>query len=190
MLATALLSLVVSFFALASLLTSSEKWVYFSERNLLGQRQMNRQEVAMERRQRLSIGVLQARRDARIKELANAKPMIQGSLCKVGTRCGNPNCRCARGEKHTAHILTRKVRGKTRTNYVPVGMLEEVEAWAREYRRVKELMKEISQLNEQILRAHVPTSRAVARNRARARRMQPKCTEPCSDTTSPDSSSG
>ena len=119
----------------------------------------------MKRKQKLSIGVLQARRDAKLKRLANAKPMIQGSLCKVGTRCGNPNCRCARGEKHTAHILTRKVRGRTKTNYVPVGMLEEVTAWVNEYQRVKRLIKEMSDLNEQILRAHVPTSRAVAKNR-------------------------
>lgn len=144
----------------------------------------------MQRRQKLSIGVLQARRDARVRDLANAKPMIQGSLCKVGTRCGNPNCRCARGEKHAAHILTRKVRGKTKTNYVPLAMLEEVQAWVKEYRRIKELVREISQLNEQILRAHVPTSRAVARNRALASRMPSTYTEPCSDTTSPDSSNG
>ncbi len=144
----------------------------------------------MERKGSLSIGVLRVRRDAKVKELANAKPMIEGSLCKVGTRCGNPNCRCARGEKHTAHILTRKIAGKTKTNYVPVGMLEEVQAWVDEHRRIKGLMKKISRLNEQILRAHVPTSRAVARNRDLASRTRAKCTGPCSGTTSPDSSSG
>jgi len=144
----------------------------------------------MAKKQRLSMGVLRARRDAKLKQLAKAKPMIQGSLCKVGTRCGNPNCKCARGEKHTAHILTRKVRGKTKTNYVPVGMLEEVQAWVKEYRRVKELIKQISALNEQLLRAHVPTSRAVARNRARANPTQPGCTGTSSGTITPDSSSG
>ena len=135
-------------------------------------------------KQKLSIGVLQTRRGAKLKQLAEVKPLIQGSLCKVGTRCGNPNCRCARGEKHTAHILTRKVRGKTKTNYVPVGMQEEVQAWVEEYRRVKKLLKEISDMNEQILRAYVPTSRAVARNRALSSRTQEKSTKMSSDTTS------
>jgi len=144
----------------------------------------------MERKERLSIGILRTRRDAAVKKLSNAGPMIQGSLCKVGTRCGNPNCRCARGEKHTAYILTKKVSGKTKTNYVPVGMLEEVQTWVDECRRIKGLMKKISQLNEQILRAHVPTSRAVARNRDLANRTHAKCTGASSGTTSPASSSG
>jgi hypothetical protein len=144
----------------------------------------------MKRKQRLSVGVLQTRRDAKLKQLAAAKPMIEGSLCRVGTRCGNPNCKCARGQKHTAHILTRKVRGKTKTNYVPVGMLEEVQAWVKEYRRVKQLIKQVSALNEQLLRAHVPTSRAVARNRARKSPTQPRCTGTSSATTSPGSSNG
>jgi hypothetical protein len=151
---------------------------------------MNRKAAAMERKEKLSIGMLRIRRDAKVKELANVGPLIQGSLCKVGTQCGNPNCRCARGEKHTAHILTRKVGGKTKTNYVPVGMLKEVQAWVDEHRRIKELMKEISGLNEQILRAHVPTSRAVARNRDLANRTHSKYTGLCSGTTSPDSSNG
>jgi len=49
------------------------------------------------------------------------------------------------------------VGGKTKTNYVPVGMLKEVQAWVEELRWIKELMKEVSGLNEQILRACVPT---------------------------------
>lgn len=49
---------------------------------------------------------------ARLKRLAKVGPMIDGSLVVIYRRCGNPNCRCARGEKHPGHYLTRKVGKK------------------------------------------------------------------------------
>lgn len=117
---------------------------------------------------RLSVEVLKARRDARVKELASLGPMLQGSLAEIGVTCGNPNCRCARGEKHRSHIVTKKVRGKTKSLYIPVDMVEEVRTWIEEHRRAKRLMKEVSDLNEKIVRAHVGTKRAKRANRAAA----------------------
>lgn len=122
----------------------------------------------------LSLGVLTARRDALVQRLARAKPLLQGSLATVGVTCGNPDCRCARGQRHTKHLLTRKVRGKTKNCYVPVAMLTEVKAWTAEYRRVKHLIKAISALNEQLLRAVVPSRRARAVNRAAAPKRGPR----------------
>ncbi len=117
---------------------------------------------------KLSVGVLEARRDAKLKELAKAGPLIQGSLARIGVTCGNPACKCARGEKHTSHILTKKVRGKTKSLYVPVDLVETVQQWVEEHRRVKRLLKDVALLNEAIIRAHVPSRRAKARNRAAA----------------------
>ena len=123
---------------------------------------------------RLSTGVLESRRDARIRELASVGPLLQGSLTKIRVSCGNLNCRCARGEKHHSHILTKKVRGKTKSLYVPVDMVEEVRGWIEEHRRAKRLLKEISELNEKIIRAHVSTKRArSAKRAAAAKRRKP-----------------
>jgi len=118
----------------------------------------------------LSIGVLQARRSARLKELAGIGPVLEGSLARIGVRCGNPNCRCARGQKHTAHILKRQVRGKTQSLYVPVDLVEEAHRWVDEYRRARKLLSEVSELSRAILRAHVGTKRAKARKAATADR--------------------
>lgn len=115
---------------------------------------------------RLSIGVLTARRDARIRELASAGPLLQGSLAQIAVTCGNPACRCARGEKHRSHILTRKVNGRTCSLYIPVDLVGEVSAWVGEHRRVKKLLQEISALNRRIIRAHVGARRARAAGRA------------------------
>lgn len=125
-------------------------------------------------KQKLSIGVLESRRDAILKQIAHAGPMIQGSLATVGVTCGNPNCRCSRGEKHVSHILNKKVQGRSKSLYVPKDLVETVREWVSEHRRVKRLMKEVSDLNEQIVRAHVPSKRAKARNRAAAEKVLKK----------------
>ena len=113
---------------------------------------------------RVSRNVLESRRNALIKSLAEGKPFIEGSLKQIRTKCGNPNCKCANGEKHTSHILTRKVDGKTKSIYVPVGMIKEVSEWTEEYRKVKETIRRITIINEKIIKQHVKVKRAVAKN--------------------------
>lgn len=137
-----------------------------------------------------SVNTLTMRRQALLKRLADVGPLVQGSLCTRKVKCGKPGCRCATGDPHEACVLTRKVRGKTVTVHVPRDLRDEVKTWAEEHKRVKALLKEISDLSERIIRIHVRTSRAAARNRARANRTQPKCTGTCCDTTSPGSSTG
>lgn len=121
----------------------------------------------------ISVAQLQQRRQALLRRLADAKPFVQGALVKVGTRCGNPNCRCARGEKHEAWHLSRSVGGRTRTSYVPVELREEVEAWTLEYRRIKEVLEEVSRISELIMTTHVARSRARKRNQAASRSRNP-----------------
>ena len=138
----------------------------------------------------VSVNTLETRRTALLRRLAEMGPFVQGSLCTRAVKCGKPGCRCAKGEPHEACVLTKKVRGKTKTTHVPRDLHDEVKTWANQYKRLKALMKEISDLSEQLIRIHVRTSRAAARNRARANRMQPKRTGMSSATTSPDSSAG
>ena len=121
---------------------------------------------------KLSIGMLEKRRDAKLRQLAAVGPLLQGSLAEIRVTCGNPNCRCARGQKHRSHILKRQVRGKTQSLYVPVDMVEEARKWVEEHRRVKRLLTEISELNRNILRAYVSTKRARAANRDAAERAK------------------
>ena len=118
-----------------------------------------------------SMGTLAKRRDARLKKIARLQPFIAGSLAKVGVKCGNPNCKCASGERHEAWVLTRKERGRTVTVHVPRDMVAEVGRWAAEYKRLKVLMREISEFGEQMIRMFVKASRGAARNRDRARSM-------------------
>ncbi len=112
----------------------------------------------------LSIGVLEKRRDAKIKELQNINSLMQGSISTVKTTCGKANCKCARGEKHESNILTKKVNGKTKTLYIPKDMVKEVTLCVQENKKLRKLQKEIAELNERILKKFVKTKRAKKKN--------------------------
>jgi hypothetical protein len=94
-------------------------------------------------------------RDARVKKLAAERPVLAGSLVRIARHCGRPGCHCQTGEKHVGWYLTRPVKGKTQTTYVPQELLEEVQGWTQEYRRLKRLVAEISELNRALIRACV-----------------------------------
>ena len=90
-----------------------------------------------------------------MKKLAQTGPLLAGSLVQIAKHCGRPGCHCHTGEKHVGWYLTRYHQGKTQTTYVPLDMVEEVRIWIEEYRRVKRLIAEISELNRALIRSHV-----------------------------------
>ena len=94
-------------------------------------------------------------RDGRLRKLTARRPVLGGSLVRIAKHCGRPGCHCHKGEKHVGWYLTRPVNGKTQTTYVPREMLEEVQGWIQEHRRLKTLMAELSELNRALIRLHV-----------------------------------
>lgn len=104
-------------------------------------------------RLRPSIRMLEVRRNAKRKQLAAVGPVVQGSLVTVKHK----TC------KHTAHLLTFPVKGKTKSVYVPLGLVEEVRRWSQNYRKVKQLLRESSNLSLALIHRHVPMQRAVAK---------------------------
>jgi hypothetical protein len=117
----------------------------------------------------LSRNVIEQQIRARTKQLGECSLSISGSLAKIARKCGRENCRCSDdpSARHTAHLLTSKVRGKTKSVYVPVELVEEVDGWAKERKKIKRLLKGIDELAEQLIRGHVPAARARRRNRSR-----------------------
>ena len=82
---------------------------------------------------------LRRMRDARVKQLVAQCPPLAASL---GRQSG--------GGRH----VTLKQDGKTRTVYVPKDLTEEVQASIREHRRIKRLLREITQLQLELIRGH------------------------------------
>ena len=108
---------------------------------------------------------LQMRVLNRLKLLRKCGPMIMGSLGKILRTCGNPNCRCAKGQKHEGWKLTWKDKNITQSLYVPVDLVKEVQNWVNEYKKIQGLIKEITEFNKQIIKQHVQIRRAKEKNR-------------------------
>lgn len=70
-----------------------------------------------------------------LRALQRDAPMVQGSLYLLRRKCGNPSCRCARGELHPAWVLTRSEAGKHRLYTVPADQRGRLRPLTREYRR-------------------------------------------------------
>jgi len=99
--------------------------------------------------------LIRQRLNARIRQFAARGPVLAASLVKIARRCGRPGCHCNTGELHVGHYLSYKVAGKTRLVYVPVDLVEEVEGWVAEHRRLRQLTREITQLALAQIRGHV-----------------------------------
>jgi hypothetical protein len=70
-----------------------------------------------------------------LRRFHRAQPMVQGSFYLLRRKCGNPRCRCARGQLHASWVITRSESGQHRIYPVP----DAERAWLRqltaEYRR-------------------------------------------------------
>jgi len=95
--------------------------------------------------------VVRRSRDARLAELNGVGPFVRAYLRLVEVRCGNPTCRCATGKGHPAHYLVVKQNGKTQTRYVRKDRLDEVRGWLKQYKRVRRLVQEISDLTLELM---------------------------------------
>lgn len=103
---------------------------------------------------------LKRKRDSLVKKLGEIGPFIDGSMVKVKRRCGNKRCKCyLKDEKHESYYLHYKVKGVTKAVYIPVDMEDEVRKWNQEYKKLKEIISEISKINKSIIKKHVTEKR-------------------------------
>jgi hypothetical protein len=95
------------------------------------------------------------KREAYLRQLGQVGPFVEGSLCPVR----RPH------SAKPAWQLTFKVKGRTRTVYVPVGLAQEVRQWADAHRRLKKLARQVTKQSLAIIRGHTANQRAAARGR-------------------------
>jgi hypothetical protein len=109
---------------------------------------------------------LEAQRAVLLRQLRQAGPLVEGSIAMVARKCGSQGCPCAQGVvKHQAMILCKKVAGHSVATYVPKALWEQVRAWNREHQKIKRVLKELSEINEQIVRNYVGDRRRAVRVR-------------------------
>jgi len=103
---------------------------------------------------KLSTLALQQRRQGLAKLLPPAQETLRGSLIERYVTCGNPRCKCARGERHGPvwYFTVTLGPGRTTGTVLSGGQLEGVRRWIGNYRKVKEDLEKISEINRELLR--------------------------------------
>ncbi|HLE80652.1 MAG TPA: DUF6788 family protein [Dehalococcoidia bacterium] len=96
-------------------------------------------------RHRFHLSERQRKVRSRICALVHDQPLIRGTLTVLRNRCGNPNCKCARGEKHESLYLVQSRQGRRHARCIPKELRPEVSAWVAGHQKVEELLEEISQ---------------------------------------------
>ena len=98
--------------------------------------------------------------ESRLRRFSGTSQLLAATLVETRLRCSRPNCRlCERGRGHPTRFVTFSRKGKTVTVYVPRDDLEEVREWVLEHRRVKRLVREISDLSVERLKAEAAIRR-------------------------------
>ncbi len=82
---------------------------------------------------------------SRVAKVVHERQLLHASLVTMRRVCGNPNCKCARGEKHVSLYLCRWIPHEKRQRmlYVPRDWEERVKRWVGNYQEVKKLLEEV-----------------------------------------------
>ncbi len=103
---------------------------------------------------RLSELALRQRRQGLAQQLPPVTETLRGSLVERYVTCGNPACKCARGERHGPvwYLTVTLGPGKTTGGIVATEKVEQVRGWVQNYQKVKDHLEKISEINRELLR--------------------------------------
>ena len=109
---------------------------------------------------------LRQRRQGLVKLLPPAGEVLRGSLVERYVTCGNPSCKCARGERHGPmwYLTVTLGPGRTTGGIISADEVEQVRRWIENYQRLKGDLERISEINREMLRRQ--------RNALRARKRK------------------
>jgi len=100
---------------------------------------------------RKNIVSLEAQRKKIIAYLLNAHDMVDGSIYTVYKKCGNKNCRCAKGKLHGPfNYLSRKINGRTKLTFVRRADEPGIEKMAQDYRKYITHMARLVKIDKKI----------------------------------------
>ena len=86
-----------------------------------------------------------------IRHLPPLADQLPGTLTLGYTRCGKPNCRCARGKGHPAWTLTYMIDGEHHTDRIPGEWAEEVQRRVAAGREFQDAVREVLAANVKLL---------------------------------------
>src|SRR5579884_4024717 len=103
---------------------------------------------------RVSELALRQRRQGLAKQLPPVTEILRGSLVERYVTCGNPGCRCAKGERHGPNWYLTVTLGpkKTTGGIIPAETVVRVRTWIANYQNLREALEKISEINRELLR--------------------------------------
>ena len=111
---------------------------------------------------KLSILALRRRLEGLSKLFPSHTECLRGTLIERYMTCGNPNCKCASGERHgPVWYLSVTLDAKHRTGItIPAGKVDQVRRWIGNYQDIKDRLEKISDINRELLRREKKTLRS------------------------------
>src|SRR5580765_1616706 len=103
---------------------------------------------------RISELALRQRKQGLAKLLPSVTEILRGSLVERYVTCGNPSCKCARGERHGPvwYLTVTLGRGRTTGGIISSEHLDQVRSWIENYHKLKDHLEKISEINRELLR--------------------------------------
>jgi len=103
---------------------------------------------------RISELALRERRQGLARQLPAVTQILRGSLVERYVTCGNPSCKCARGERHGPvwYLTVTLGPGRTTGGVIPADKVDQVRGWIENYQAVKDRLEKISEINRELLR--------------------------------------
>ena len=103
---------------------------------------------------RLSELALRQRRQGLAQQLPPVTEILRGSLVERYVTCGNPACKCAKGERHGPiwYLTVTLGPGRTTGGIIPEEKVPKVRNWIENYHQLKDHLEKISEINRELLR--------------------------------------
>lgn len=89
---------------------------------------------------------------SRAAQLLDGAGVLHGSLVERERLCGKPNCRCTRGERHRALILTVRSEGQSEQIYIPRHLEATVHRWVDQDHQLRDLLGKLARLHTEKIR--------------------------------------
>ena len=97
---------------------------------------------------------LRERRKGLAQQLPPVTEILRGSLLERYVTCGNPACKCAKGERHGPnwYLTVTLGPGRTTGGIVSEEQVAQVRGWIDNYHKLKDHLEKISDINRELLR--------------------------------------
>lgn len=101
---------------------------------------------------RQKIYQLNQKRENLLKQIMNSGKLLSASFYERYTKCGNPNCKCAKGELHGPFpwiYQNRKGQKLISTSCIP-DKVEQAKQYSENYKKFKKNRKSINEIDSEI----------------------------------------